>query len=791
MAKKFVSKGSCRGAGKVYQLLEGPSKGGYTLEAKSSSGEKLPCRLVPLGAGEYVAVFADFAIKQSAILRDSQGGAVYTFAVHPVAKMLESKKNGLLQRELCQRIRNIDAFGPNSVSPLSLNGFTPHPDGVIVRGILSSELVMSSVSVVAYDRKGRVLGSIDPKSDRSCLSTLNNVSFSMLLPVVKGFLVLAVTDSHGHHLGVFACYKKDMIKWTYEGLERSFSNASNEPRYDVWLSQNLLNGRQAEKQRGESFEDGPCFSVIVPLYKTPLNFFREMADSVLAQTYGNWELILVNSTPEILELKELVSEYLELDSRIKLVELESNRGITENTAEGIKVAQGDFCCFFDHDDVLEQDILFEYAKAIGADPSIDLLYCDEDKLHPDGTLANPTFKPDFSLDMARDNNYICHLLTVRTSAMQKIEPSGKELDGAQDHAMVLKIAELGGTIHHVPKLLYHWRISETSTAANADSKPYATTAGILAVQQHLDRCGLVAHVECAHDRAFRYAPNYEVAADTACSVIVATEGENEALSRCIEGLACTELDGIECVLVCPAERADRVKELVCRRLDKVRICSREGEFNKFAWRNAGAQVASGNVLVFLDDDAGAFEPTWLRNLAGFAQREDVGVVGTMTCDIDGIIRQAGLSHVGSDVIRLSHGLHRDDPGYIYYPMTVRDVEAVDGACQAVSRSAFERIGGYDEAYAETCADLDLCYKVAKAGLKVIYTPEAAVAVGDRDPACGGIANGSVAQVKDKARLLSSWAEVFAKDDKWFSPHFSKDPRLAERYKFESLEEVGF
>lgn len=789
MEKTFVSKGSCRGAGKVYQLLKGPSRGEYSLESESLGGEKLPCRLVSLSSDEYVAVFADFAIRQAARIRDSIGNVVCSFTVHPVAKMLESKKNGVLHRELCQRIRNIDAFGPNSVAPLSLIGFTPHPDGVIVRGMLSPDIVEDCVFVAAYDCKGRQLGVTSPVTGQSSSSGANAPHFSVALPPVEGFLALSTLDSCGNQLGVFACYKKDAVEQNYKSLTRSFSNASNEPRYDVWLSRNLLNGRQAEKQRMEKFEEGPLFSVIVPLFKTPTVFFREMADSVLSQTYSNWELILVNSTPEIVELKELVSEYLSLDSRVKLVELKSNLGITENTAEGIKVAQGDYCCFFDHDDVLEQDILFEYAKAIVNNPSIDLLYCDEDKLCPDGTLAGPTFKPDFSLDMARDNNYVCHLLTVKASALKEIEPSGKELDGAQDHAMVLKIAELGGTIHHVPKLLYHWRISETSTAANADSKPYATTAGILAVQQHLDRCGIAAHVGCAHGRAFRYAPNYEVADDTFCSVIVAANEAGGALSHCIAGLSGSDFGNAEFVFVCPALLSDEVADLASRHLDKVTVCPREDKFNKFVWRNAGARSASGNVLVFLDNGASAVEPTWLNNLAGFAQRADVGVVGTMTCDANGIVQQAGLSHVNDNIIRLSHGLHRDDPGYIFYPMTVRDVEAVDGACQAMSRSAFNSIGGYDESYLQSYADVDLCFKAAAAGLKVIYTPEAAIMVGVSETGLGDIACGSPDKFKDKARLLANWAEAFTKSDKWFSPHFSKEPRFAERYKFDPLGEA--
>lgn len=784
MAKKFVSKGGCRGVGKFYQLFWAETDQAYTIKSFSPQGNELPVALLNIGPHEYVASFVDFAVNQTFAISDESGQVVFKGSNRPLANMLESKINGVLSKELCSRIRSVDHVGLNSLPVIALDGFTPSPDGAVIRGSISNELLPACAKIVAFDAKGKQIG----ESTGFVQARTSAVPFSVKASDFKNFLALAAVDAEGNQFGVFTSCKKDVLRKYRKACERHYRNATNEPFYYTWLSENLVDAAAVAAQRDADDSTGPLFSVIVPLYKTPLNFFREMADSVLAQTYSRWELVLVNSTPEIAELRELVSEYVLKDERIKVVELEANLGITENTAAGIKVASGDFCCFFDHDDVLEPDILFEYAKAVVADPTIDLLYCDEDKMYPDGSLANPTFKPDFSLDMVRDNNYVCHLLTVKRSAMQQIEPSGKELDGAQDHAMVLKIAELGGTIHHVPKMLYHWRISKTSTAGNADSKPYANEAGIRAVQQHLDRCGLAAKVECAHGRSFRYAPHYQVSDATSCSVVMATDGASFFFGTCISAICSGDRCPNELIVVCPSSCEQRIRDVVDGFPLKTLVNVQDGEFNKYAWRNRGAELATGDVLVFLDDDVAPVDAGWLNNLVGFAVREDIGVVGTMSCDSGGIVLQAGLSHVGESLVRLSHGLYREDPGYIYLPLTVRDVFAVDGACQAFSRRSFDVLGGYDESYSSLYADVDMCLRASAKGSKVVYTPESAIA-------CHGVAGEPEAMgaysatcIRDKSRLLSKWADEFAKNDRWFSPYFSRDPKSAELYKLDGFDQ---
>lgn len=774
--------GSCRGDGKIYALLSIGQADGLKIENVTASGTSLPFSLIKLNQNQFVLVLSDFSVNQSISIFDSSGNRLFHRSFCSFLLAFESKVNGVLRRELCEQIRNIDRSGLESKASISIDHFVPSVDGLILRGSFSAFADLPFNKLVALDPEGELIGSSQFLLDRKALDGADRIPFSIYLPELKESLCISAVDASGNHLGVFVSFKKDILKSFCEITKKEFCTAFDDVRYRDWICRNRLTGSEANEQRLTTFSHSPLFSIIVPLYKTPLNFFVDMADSVLAQTYQNWELILVNSTPEERPLHELVDRYVEMDSRIVSVELEMNFGITANTNKGIERAKGDYLCFFDHDDVLEPDILFEYVKAINDNPDIALLYCDEDKLMPDGSLANPTFKPDFSLDMVRDNNYICHLLTVKTNLLSQIEASESDLDGAQDHAMVLKIAELNCKIHHVSKILYHWRISENSTAGNSDSKPYASIAGIKAVQQHLDRCGLSASVSLSHERAFRYSPDYAINENTKLSIIVVSKGEDSTLARLVSSLNSIDIDDAEVVFVGSKECFNSFEKAASLCRFPVLVELRDDCFNLAVWRNAGAERSSGNVYIFIHDDVVPQDSRWARVLVGFAQRSDVGIVGTMTCDSDGVIRQAGLSHVGDSIIELSKGFHSSTPGYIYFPLTVRDVAAVDGACFATSKESFDLIGGFDEGYQLDYSEIDYCFKLSELGKKVLYTPEAAQVHFACVDSLLDTDKRSRKHYEDKARLLGLWSQVFARGDRWFSPWFSRLPGSAEKYK---------
>ncbi len=785
----FSNKGNCRGDGKYYMLFACGAVAPARVACYAPGGRELPSRLVSMDAGEFVVILADFTVNQELIFFDSDSGVIERRAISPKAMAIESKANGLLHKELCARIRNIDRSGLKCLSSITPQRLIPCEGGFIVRGVVATTELLTVDKVVVYNEAGKVVGESRSLTAGAVASEAGVLSFSVTVNDVVESMCLAAVDDNGEQTGAFVNFKKDLFHGLCEASVALYCNAYDDARYQTWLSSHRLTSLEAAAQRKREFVDASLFSVVVPLYKTPLNFFIDMVESVVAQTYSNWELILVNSTPEEAALHDKVLEYAARDSRIRFIDLEGNLGITENTNKGIAISKGDYLCFFDHDDVLEPDILFEYAMAIESNPDINLLYCDEDKLLPDGTLANPTFKPDFSLDMVRDNNYICHLLTVKRSLLDKVERSDKALDGAQDHAMVLKISELGGEVHHVPKILYHWRISETSTAGNSDSKPYATLAGIKAVQQHLERVGLDAEVTSSHGRAFRYSPHYAVGDQTTCSLIVATKGDDALVKAFIDAVNDTDFKNIEIIFVCAAEKVDAVSAAASESRHSFRCVAMDTEFSMAAWRNAGAQMAAGDILVFVHDDIRPAEHSWINVLAGFALREDVGAVGTMTCDDDGVIQQAGYSFVGDEIICLSKGIHCSSPGYLFFPLTVRDVAAVSGVCIAVSARNFKKLGGFDESFKLDYSDVDFCFKADSENLKVIYTPEAQLFHSANIESGLAFKRRSHKHFEDKAVLLGKWSDKFSKGDKWFSPYFSSSPQDAELYKLGGLDQM--
>lgn len=785
--KQFKNKGNCRGDGKLYMLFSAEEHVFYDVAARTSDGRELPSHFIALNETEFVIILADFTINQEIVFLDENSQVIEKQTIIPQIVAFESKANGLLHKELCARIRNIDKSGINSLSSITFQRLIPCTDGFIVRGVVTASSNFSTNGIIALNEEGARVGEGVFLNRNTSLLNTEIASFSITINEPVRCLCLSIVGENGK-MNSFVNYKNDLFGNLCSNSNALYNNAYQDGRYQEWLSDHRITDSDATAQAAYKFQHPPIFSVIVPLYKTPLNFFVDMTESVVAQTYRNWELILVNSTPEEAELHDKVVEYANSDSRIRYVDLDRNHGITENTNKGIQLSKGDYLCFFDHDDVLEPNILFEYASAIEANPLIDLLYCDEDKLLPNGALANPSFKPDFSLDMARDNNYICHLLTVKKCLLDKIAPSDKSLDGAQDHAMVLKIAELGGRIHHVPKVLYHWRISDSSTAGNPDSKPYATVAGIKAVQEHLDRIGLPGEVSCSHDRAFRYSPNYKVNAMTTCSLIVATRGGSQKIIDFLEALNKTQFDNIEIIFLCSATQVGSISNIAAEYRYPFKCIAAETEFNLASWRNIGANAASGDVFVFVHEDISPANSSWLNTLAGFALRKDVGVVGTMTCDADGVIQQAGYSFVGDSIVALSKGIHCSSPGYLFFPLTVRDVAAISGVCLAVSRSDFYKLGGFDESFQLDYSDIDFCFKANSNGLKVIYTPEAQLFHDGHIEAGLKYNKRSHRHFEDKALLLMKWSEKFSNGDQWFSPHFSRNPREAELYKLGGLDQ---
>lgn len=533
-------------------------------------------------------------------------------------------------------------------------------------------------------------------------------------------------------------------------------------------------------QRSACFAYEPTFSIIVPLYETPLDFLHEMVESVLMQTYGKLELVLVDASPESEELTIAVREYASSDERVKAVMLEGNEGIALNTQAGIKASSGDFLCFLDHDDVLEEDALYEYARAVNEDPETDLLYCDEDMLEGDRYVRG-FLKPDYDPYLLEGVNYITHFLAVRTGLVAGLpELPGKSFDGSQDHALTLMACERARSVVHVPKVLYHWRIHEHSTAGdNADDKPWALDAGNRAVSEHLQRIGVDAEIS-VNSLGHGYDIDYDFGiTPPKIAIIIPNKDNIDLLKRCLGSIfEKSTYESFEIVIV---ENNSEEKATFAyydeleNEHENLSVLRYEGDFNFSAICNAGARATDAKLLLFLNNDTEVIAPDWLEHMAGPLTRGSIACVGAKLLYPDDTVQHLGVNVPRYDPSHFLHVVPADTRLYYGYPWFVRSTSAVTGACMMVRRAEFDKLGGFDEGFAVAYNDVDLCLRLRAMGKDVVMQPRATLY--HFESASRGYdahdADKYARQMREMGLFRTRWSEYYAKGDPFYSNHFGR------------------
>lgn len=475
--------------------------------------------------------------------------------------------------------------------------------------------------------------------------------------------------------------------------------------------------------------DVGLFSIIVPLYHTPLQFLKEMVDSVLQQAYSNWELILVNASPDD---AELVSALAALDDeRIRVIEISENKGIAENTNVGVLAANGDYVFLLDHDDFIEPLALYEYAQALVEDPSIDVLYCDEDYFNEERGFVNPHFKSDFNIDLLHCHNYITHFLGMRASLIKELLLDST-YDAAQDYDLLLRAVEQTRAIKHIPHVLYHWRMHNLSTSMNHDTKVEAAENGRRALQAHLDRCGIMARTELT-EYPYIYRPIYEVEGAPKVSILIPSKDNADVLRRCIDSIEQkSTYKNYEIIVIennSTASETFEMYEKLQQDYSRVKVITWEHEFNYSAINNYGVQFVEGDYLLLLNNDTEVISPDWIEGLLSICQRSDVGIVGAKLLFPDDTVQHAGVIMMCSDGSSIGGPAHifasldSQDPGYYYRAVLKQDLSAVTGACLMTKRSLFQELGGLSEDFAVAYNDVDYCLRVREKGLLVVFNPD--------------------------------------------------------------------
>lgn len=499
---------------------------------------------------------------------------------------------------------------------------------------------------------------------------------------------------------------------------------SEEPDYDLWIRSQEPDAKERRRQRSQKFERQPKFSVVIPLYNTPREFLKEIMDSVLNQTYSNVELCLADGSTDD-GVEQYIKKHYAKEGRIRYCRLKKNRGISENTNSAMKLATGDFIVFSDHDDVLTLYAMYEMVKAINENPEIDVIYTDEDKVNRKGNAYfAPHFKPDFSMELLCCNNYICHLFAVRRDVQEQVGMLDSAYDGAQDFDFVLRCCEQAKCIHHIPKVLYHWRTHPQSTAGNPASKNYAFEAGRRAVEAHYARVGIEAAVENT-SMLGRYRSRFTIQGEPLVSVLIPNKDHVETLKRCLDSIKeKTTYPNYE-ILIIENNSEEPETEAYYRALVQERVLRYSGPFNYAAIHNFAVPYAKGEYLVLLNNDTEVIAESWLEEMLGICQKPEVGAVGAKLYYPDGTIQHAGvvlgLCGVASHLFVGSQG---DKDGYAGRLVSVQDFSAVTAACMMTKKAAWEQVGGMEEKLAVAYNDIDYCLKLRQAGYHIVFTPYA-------------------------------------------------------------------
>ena len=511
--------------------------------------------------------------------------------------------------------------------------------------------------------------------------------------------------------------------------------------YMEWRKEELPSKEELLRQSRERFEEEVVISVLVPLYNTPLFFLKEMIHSVLDQSYSGWELCLADgSDEEHAWVGDWCREIVKKDGRVKYRKLEENGGISENTNVCIQMASGDYLALFDHDDLLTPDALYEVRKAI-LERQADVIYTDEDKVNGDSTVySEPHFKSDFNLDLLRANNYICHFFVVKKEIVDLVGGLRSEYNGSQDYDFIFRCVEQANQIVHIPRVLYHWRMHENSTAANQQSKLYCYTAGQRAIASHLERCGIEGEVLMQEHLGF-YRVDYPVQGEPLVSILIPNKDEKETLKGCIDSIfQKSSYRNFEIIVIennsVEAETfayyselqgggtEDRGDEKGRIKRERVRVVEWKGEFNFSKINNYGVSFASGEYLLFLNNDMEVISADWIERMVANCQRKEVGVVGAKLYYPDRTIQHAGVI-IGLGGIA-GHAFSRQlgiEPGYFARAVCQQDLSAVTAACMMVSRADFDFVGGFDEKLGVAFNDVDFCLKIRHICKKlVVFDP---------------------------------------------------------------------
>ena len=495
--------------------------------------------------------------------------------------------------------------------------------------------------------------------------------------------------------------------------------------YAAWYEKNKVSEEELAIQRNKEFPYMPLFSILVPVYNTPIPYLREMLDSVRNQTYQKWQLCIANANPENEEVARILNQYIEMDKRIQTVNVPENLGIAQNTNKALSIAKGDYIGLLDHDDMLAADALFEVAKTVN-DENADVIYTNEDKITMSGEKHfQPNFKPEFNLDMLRSNNYICHFFIAKASLMKEIGGFRGEYNGAQDHDMIFRCTERADNIVRIPKVLYHWRMHEQSTAENPESKRYAFDAGKKVIEDHLKRCGESAEVEMTEYPGF-YLVKYAIKEKPRVSVVIVKETKSmipkDTLIKIADDYG---RDRVEFYVVDGNYKGDIEFDGI-----SINTLPWKKECNNTEMLNYGIEKTKNEYILVLSSYIIKVSDNYIETFVSNTMRKNVGAVGGKMYFSNGTIKNAGLFIKKDGTIEeVFKKLPRLCVGYMNRQSMQQNMQAITFDDIMFKKSLWEKIKNGISKSKSLQRDVEICTKIRGNDLLLVYTPWAESVVG--------------------------------------------------------------
>lgn len=814
----------CRSQGRLFVLLRFAGQDvaslieqecSWTFACATTNGASVPSLVLPVDHGRVLALSPSVAgyerelavlvlpfLDGSAVDIDfaSGGQKLGSIRLDSRKAKLESKINYKAKPALCALIRDAQRGECCGCYEIDAVRYLPADSGAVWRyevtwagdpqhtpqlQILDTHMNAIDVTVHVFESQ------IDVPQQSGC--RVNKTYLSVEMPEdIRDFVAIA-TDPAGQIQSGFCAMDGRLYNGMVDDSWHRMKDArADDAAYRRWFEQHRAKPGDLACQCAASaaFAYRPLLSIVVPCYKTDRIYLRELLDSVLAQSYDNWELLLMDASPEWDAVANLAAAAH--DERVCRIELPGNGGIVVNTNAGIQQAMGDYIAFLDHDDILEPDALFHYVAALNKatkDERPQVLFCDEDMFQKTGEWGQPVFKTKLNVDLLYSHNCVTHFLMVEKALIDRIGMSPEDVAGAQDYDLTLRCLAAGAHFKHVAHVLYHWRVHSGSTAdGSADSKPYAIEAGRLALQRHFDSLGVRGTVE-ESETPFVYRMRYALPEPAPLvSIVIPTKDHVETLGACVMSIAQkATYANYEIVLVennSEDQETFAYYETLPERVaaasggkGAARVEWWPGEFNYSQIINFGVKHAKGDYLLLLNNDTEVITPGFIEEMMGYLQRPDAGVVGAKLYFADHLVQHAGiLVGVRGALAHANQDFSAKREGYLARAVRPGNFSAVTGACQMVRRDVFEQVGGYNEEFAVGFNDADFCLRVWEAGYRTIFTPYAELYHYEFTSRGREEANEEKMRrwKREQALFMQRWPEFFLTGDPWLGPNLSSE-----------------